>query len=71
MPALRLATTLGLPLVVVTLGALDAETVSRLERGAIPLRICGGASSFALELSHAFLAGRPVIVAVDPSGAAA
>jgi acetolactate synthase I/II/III large subunit len=71
MPALRLATTLGLPLVVVTLGALDAETVSRIERGAIPLRICGGASSFALELSHAFLAGRPVIVAVDPSGAAA
>jgi hypothetical protein len=71
MPALRLATTLGLPLVVVTLGALDAETVSRIERSAIPVRLCGGASSFALEFSHAFLAGRPVVVAVDPSGAAA
>jgi acetolactate synthase-1/2/3 large subunit len=71
MPALRLATTLGLPLVVVTLGALDAETVSGIERAAIPLRMCGGASSFALELSRAFLAGRPVVVAVDPSCAAA
>jgi hypothetical protein len=56
---------------VVTLGALDAETVSRIERSAIPLQICGGASSFARELSHAFLAGRPAVVAVDPSGAAA
>jgi acetolactate synthase-1/2/3 large subunit len=68
MPALSCATALGLPLVVVALGALDAETVSRLERGGLQARPCRGESSFVLEFSRAFLAGRLAVVAVEPSG---
>jgi acetolactate synthase I/II/III large subunit len=65
------ALALGLPLVVVVLDALDAETGRAVERAGAPPRRCRGEADFAVEFSRALLAGRPAVVVIDPAGVVA
>jgi acetolactate synthase I/II/III large subunit len=63
--SLSQAVTRGVPLVVVVLEALDADTAARLERDGIqPFRYQGEAD-FAVSVSRGFLAGRPAVVAAS------
>lgn len=64
--ALRLATARGLPLVVVVLGELAAETVARLDAVGVVVLSGRGERDFARDFSRAFLAARPAVIVASP-----
>jgi acetolactate synthase I/II/III large subunit len=67
-PPLARAVTLGLPVVVVAVDALDPATAAGLERaGVLPLASRSEAD-FAANFSRAFLSGRPAVLAAPPGG---
>ncbi len=61
--ALGLAVSLGLPLIVIMLGALAGG--ARPALAGIEVSVCRGESEFPLHFSRAFLAGRPSVVTVE------
>jgi acetolactate synthase I/II/III large subunit len=64
--ALRLTSARGLPLVVVVLGELPAETATRLDAGGVVVLSGRGERDFTRDLSRALLAARPAVVVASP-----
>jgi thiamine pyrophosphate-dependent acetolactate synthase large subunit-like protein len=62
------AVTLGLPIVVVTLDALDAATAAAVERAGTRLFTSRGEPDFALAFSRAFVDGHAAVVAAPIDG---
>jgi acetolactate synthase-1/2/3 large subunit len=64
--ALRLAAARGLPIVVVVLGQLAAETATRLDAAGVVVLTGRGERDFTRDFSRAFLAARPAVVVASP-----
>jgi len=61
---LRQVWMLGLPLIVVVFGEVQTDTAATMDGAGVELRSCRGEGAFGLELSRAFLAGQPAVIAV-------
>jgi thiamine pyrophosphate-dependent acetolactate synthase large subunit-like protein len=68
MASLARAVALGLPILVVTLDALDDATVTGLRQAGMRLFACRGEPDFALTFSRAFVDGRAAVVAASIDG---
>jgi hypothetical protein len=64
--ALRLAAARGLPLVVVVLGDLAAETATRLEANGVVVLSGRGERDFTRDFSRALRAARAAVVVASP-----
>ena len=63
--SLELASTLGLPVIVVALGRLDADTVARLQRAGVTALAPVAEAGFGEGLGRAFLSRVPAVIAAD------